>query len=423
MRARVLWVLVTLMLGAGGLVATEVVQERLSDRQMRQRLNYSLSQIRAARGAIDAAEAHVRGTYDAMHARIVADSLADLEPVPEPPPPPPADTTVEEPPPLMVELSPALTEESGGVRATWRAVPGVTEYGIRGEAGGQVVTYTVADTTVWSPGVPETARFCVTALGATECVDWVREAGPEPEPDPGDPGDPGDGGAPYSHMPTGWRTLTDFSWGALTGGGWSYNQRDSFARIVQDPTAHGGTALEYVYPAGFASGRDPAAVHHYGVRGQRRFYLAFTARFSSPWTHQDPGMKFAHLMGAGWNMHLDAHHPNPAWGERYGSVAGEWAWAPTGWSGIGAPAVFNNVNRTAARVTTEWQTVEVLVDMEARVLRQWVNGILTADHRNVPFPSGSVDNFHFAGTWGGGNISRVPQDQWTRLGRAVIAVP
>lgn len=404
-------------------VGAELGQEVVTDRQLRQRVGYSLAQLRNARAAVDAAEAHVQGTWDAIHARVVADSLAELGPVPEPVPP---DTTVEEAPPVMVDLSPVLAEEAGGVRAIWRAVPGVTEYGILGESGGQVVQSTVSDTTVWSPGVPESARFCVSALEVTECVDWVREAGPEPEPEEPGPGpepEPGDGGAPYSHLPSGWRTLTDWSWSALTGGGWSYNQRDSYGRIVQDATAHGGTALEYVYPAGFASGRDPAAVHHYGVRGQRRFYLAFTARFSSPWTHQDPGMKFAHLMGAGWNMHLDAHHPNPAWGERYGSVAGEWAWAPTGWSGIGAPAVFNNVNRTAARVTTEWQTVEVLVDMEARVLRQWVNGVLTADHRNVAYPSGSVDNFHFAGTWGGGNISRVPQDQWTRLGRAVIAVP
>jgi hypothetical protein len=75
-----------------------------SDRQLRQRLAWTLSQQRNAETAQATARAHTQAAYDAVHARIVRDSIAALTPlpvapVPAEPPPVVEDTTPSSPPP------------------------------------------------------------------------------------------------------------------------------------------------------------------------------------------------------------------------------------------------------------------------------------------------------------------------------------
>lgn len=423
MRARVLWVLVTLMLGAGGLVATEVVQERLSDRQMRQRLGYSLAQIRNARAAVDAAEAHVRGTWEAMHERIVADSLADLEAVPEPPPP---DTTVEEPPPVMVDLSPVLAEEAGGVRATWRAVPGVTEYAIRGESGGQVVTHTVADTTVWSPGVPEAATFCVSALGVEECVEWVR--GPSPDPDPTPDPTPGEGDFP--NAPAGMVVRADSDWGSIPSAWWHTNR----SGVVRTTSAGGASALEFFYPRGMRNGDDPGAV---GVSlNHREVYFGTRMLYDPHFIQHTLGTKLHLLMlnTGGWAWINDnAYHRGYAQGNvppgfGIGLKAGG---SPTSASPsfVAGDNLQHNAGSQPPVRLGEWITLEMHIRINDPgrangMARMWVNGVLVTDYQNLQWGS-EVTHFQMfshAGTWGGGG-GDVPVDQSWYVDRTVVMVP
>lgn len=60
-----------------------------SDRQLRQRLSFAIARAREVQAAAIALEGHIKVTYDAVHARIVRDSLRALGGVVTPPPPPP----------------------------------------------------------------------------------------------------------------------------------------------------------------------------------------------------------------------------------------------------------------------------------------------------------------------------------------------
>lgn len=67
-----------------------------SDRQLRQRQTFLISQITNSIEALNASLAHARISFDAVHARITRDSLRAV--TPEPPPPPTPDTTQAPPP-------------------------------------------------------------------------------------------------------------------------------------------------------------------------------------------------------------------------------------------------------------------------------------------------------------------------------------
>lgn len=111
-----------------------------SDKQVRQRLGWAIAQKRNALAADTAELGHLLVLYDAIHARIVRDSLRALKPAqppadttPAPPdtapaPPPPPDTTSPPPPP----------PPAGGtvlLQSDWRSQSGNTQSAIKDCAG------------------------------------------------------------------------------------------------------------------------------------------------------------------------------------------------------------------------------------------------------------------------------------------------
>jgi hypothetical protein len=110
-----------------------------SDRQIRQRLGWTLSQARSAATAQTAAAAHIQAAYDAINARIVRDSIAALTPLPPVEPPPAPVDTVPSPPPPPVDtaVTPVPAPPAGlltygnlpagmtvRTEARWNVVPG-----------------------------------------------------------------------------------------------------------------------------------------------------------------------------------------------------------------------------------------------------------------------------------------------------------
>ncbi len=251
-----------------------------------------------------------------------------------------------------------------------------------------------------------------------------------------------------SNLPGHMTFLTENNFpGTVTPSGWGYHQRSSEVRYASDPSKpfNGQGTGEWVYEPGMGDGvrNDPGSVYTNLTRGMRELYVAFLVRHSPGFQEQIPGTKFCHFgMSSGHNMHLDKYNPSQNWPEMYGPDAGQWVLSPTGWDG-GIPhwgwnawpqhrPGFNNVNPNAAQVDYSggWQTVELYLRYSTNsstsdgIVRQWVNGVLTANYTNVRFPDGNFDSATpaCAGTYGGGSRT-VQQRQYYRIGTIWVGRP
>jgi hypothetical protein len=109
MRAAILLALLLIAAPAQAQVVPVDTTGIYSDRQLRQRITFQLSQLRNIIAAAEAAQAHAAVTYDHVHRRIVRDSLRAVAPIP-------ADSLVnymEDAPYVAV---PSMTMEVGDTR-------------------------------------------------------------------------------------------------------------------------------------------------------------------------------------------------------------------------------------------------------------------------------------------------------------------
>jgi hypothetical protein len=259
-------------------------------------------------------------------------------------------------------------------------------------------------------------------------------------------GVPGAGGMWHANQPQGWPTLTDHDWDGLEGNGWSYNPTSGedrgFIHAVTLPDAH---AAEFFYPEGHPNGAGVGRVIHYGVSGEAGLYVAFRVKWEPSWVMQNPAVKVMHIMMEdGFNVHLDSAHSDVR-SSSHQIHNNQWALGPTAWGGADdgmndwPNESFNNVNEQAAELRydytaeeymDEWQVVELLLHRGSNpgssfdgIVRMWVDGVLTADWDEVRFPSANFANLHFNGTYGGGDLSEVPQDQRFWVSDTFISLP
>lgn len=227
--------------------------------------------------------------------------------------------------------------------------------------------------------------------------------------------------------------------------GWVYDARFNDITYQTDATkpfqVELGTGTgQWNYVSGMGAGNnDPAVIGPSGSFALPRCYAAYLIKHQAGFVPQEPGVKMSHFFfNNGNNIHLDSYHPTPAFTEAYGGVAGEWAPAPTGFSGgVNAPpfwrntdfevdqGVFNNVNRSAALVARDgsWQMIELFFDLPNGICRQWVDGVLTAEWTSIVYPSTTINlPVDSAGTFGGGSVT-LSASQWWRMGGCAIYIP
>jgi hypothetical protein len=234
--------------------------------------------------------------------------------------------------------------------------------------------------------------------------------------------------------------------------GWGYEARGATITYQVDATKPfqgvlGTGTGQWNYTVGMGAGNnDPGVIGPTGsgLSGITELYACYLVRHSPGFVEQDAGTKFSHFFQNTQNFHIDKINGNPAFGEAYDGVAGEWAPGPTGWDGgpNGPPywrydfpsnirGVFNNVNRSAALVdyTGAWQMLELYLrystttSSQDGIMRMWVNGTLTADWDEINFPANAIDlPIDSAGTYGGGSLT-VASPQWFRIGAKALYVP
>jgi hypothetical protein len=226
---------------------------------------------------------------------------------------------------------------------------------------------------------------------------------------------------------------------------WGYNRRSATITYQIDATKPFSGTLgtgtgQWNYTAGMGAGNnDPGVVGPSIGFSTNRIYVAYLIKHQNGFVPQNPGVKMSHFFFAnGQNIHLDSYHPQPGFVEAYSGVAGEWVPGPTGWDGgPNGPAfwrysfptvqngIFNNVSRPAAQVKRngEWQMIELFMDFPAGIMRQWVDGVLTADWSTIVYPATTITiPADSAGTFGGGSVT-LSASQWWRMGACAIYVP
>ncbi len=225
----------------------------------------------------------------------------------------------------------------------------------------------------------------------------------------------------FSNEPTGMTRVTDYSFDALNSGGWRYSTWDTFARIVQDPTAPGDpSTLEFVYPAGYTGGGAPARVAAPNLgSGRRELYWAFTWKANSGWQNHPSGVN---KIGFGWQNGSSTF--GLTW---YHNVFGVSASPTISLFDGGIRYYHPNTAQAAPVLAGQWYEIEVYYKPSSAsgradgTVKIWINGVLMTNHVNVVTTPGTLNDVYFEPTWGGVGSTKSSTD-WFRIGQARISV-
>jgi hypothetical protein len=222
----------------------------------------------------------------------------------------------------------------------------------------------------------------------------------------------------WAAEPPGLSVLTDRSWTALTGDGW--NRRESQDdRIVADQTAplSQGSALEYIYPAGFAGGAAPAT-HFHALGGRKEIFVGLEFEVSNPWQgHASLVNKIQFLLTSNADVMMAMY--GPPGGPYQLRVIPQWRENGDAWL---VP------NASDPPVTLgRWHRAEWYVKYESvpgagdGIVRWWMDGALVGDYARVRFPddNGFVE-YQISPTWGGVG-DRKTQADFMRFDRSYIS--
>jgi hypothetical protein len=261
-----------------------------------------------------------------------------------------------------------------------------------------------------------TAACC--AAGALAAIAVSCHTPPPPAAGTNESGGRPAGARGWPHEPAGLNTLTDRAWTELAGAQW--NRRDSSAdRIVQDASVPDAptSALEYVYPTGFAGGRAPAT-HFYPLDHLRELFVGLEWKVSEPWQGHSSGVNKIQFMYTGSSdvamvMYGQNGGPYdvrvlPQWPEH----TGRWL----------TPNATN-----ASIIPGRWHRLEWYLKYESQrgaadgIIRWWIDGALAGDYTQVPFPAdGGFVEYQISPTWGGVGDTKTETDAY-RFHRSYIS--
>jgi hypothetical protein len=222
---------------------------------------------------------------------------------------------------------------------------------------------------------------------------------------PAGPGSSTAANAGWPNAPPDLSALTDQPWTVLTGGGW--NRRPSANdRIVNDATAPGvpSTALEYVYPAGFAGGTAPAT-HYFELGHRKELFVGLLWKVSIPWQGHASGVNKIQFVYAESSDVAMVMYGGPA-GPYELRVMPQWPEHDGSW-------LTPNIAHPPP-VPGQWHRVEWYLKYESSagagdgVIRWWLDGALAGDYTNVRYPhdAGFIE-YQISPTWGGvGDVKR-----------------
>jgi hypothetical protein len=194
--------------------------------------------------------------------------------------------------------------------------------------------------------------------------------------------------------------------------------------IIEDPTAPRSppSVGQYLYPAGFASGRSPGTAQIAFKRPVREMYISLWIKLSPNWhgNQSSTNKMFFLWIGGGNRVFVSAEGAGMSRLQpqlRLQGVADK------------RRRLRPNVGRDAAVARGEWQRWEFLVkanDPGAAngELHWWIDGRKISEYRDVNIvPAGRRplwDQFQWSATYGGGGAP-VPHDQWIRWDHIYIS--
>jgi hypothetical protein len=223
----------------------------------------------------------------------------------------------------------------------------------------------------------------------------------------------------WANLPEGHQVMTDNPWNTREGGGWIYWDATGYGdvRIAQDAgeTVSPSSVLERVYTTDMPDGYQPGSSNYF-LENSREIYVGYNWKASNNWQQHPLGVKFAVILFQSGNIYMD------------------WRTADDGLmivtQGWGQGVYEPNVNPAASKSPANgvWQKVEMYLKyndpgQQNGIIRWWIGGVLAGNYTNVVFPSGGLNTFVHAGTWGGGCGCSPPNEQSLFIGHTIITRP
>jgi hypothetical protein len=202
--------------------------------------------------------------------------------------------------------------------------------------------------------------------------------------------------APWPNQPAGFAFVSDQDWRDIRANGWNYLRRSSSkdSTVVSDLLR--SHVLRIVFTAGMARDSGPC-VHWVGLPTKpRELYAGWTMKLSPNWTPSPAGggkIAFVHLAGGG-QVYINLG----------GSIAPHRINVNTEWAPYGQKFWEPTVANASVVSYGMWTTVEWYLKASSKagvadgIVRWWVNGQLSGDHRNVIVPPVGFEQFEFSPT-------------------------
>lgn len=404
-----------------------------SDRQMRQRLSWALSQARNAATAQTTAATHLQAAYDAVHARVVADSLADLTPID-----PPADTVGHHPAPLTAPV-PVVGGTAGRTLLQWGPVDGATSYRVTARQGAVILgDSVVAALELEGAAPPFAVTMCVAALRGAEsgpegCIDWSPSDAPVEPPPVDTVATPPAPDQEWPELPTGFRVVheIDFEDGSMGALRPKFQDGTRSVGVATLPTSlidasplGQRRALVWNVPANHSSGGG-VELDLSLPAGTREAFISFWAYISPNWTSHPSGIhKYLYFAGP---------TPSGGWSGMWYEFTGPRApYAATviaqnpGQQGLTGPGSHDRMDADGVIPRGAWHRVSALYRVpqngsDGRV-RMWIDGTLVLSSDRVTGVPYRLTDIVLSGIMGGVGPMRNSAQAWA-IDHLIVAVP